>query len=524
MIVVRHKYIAGRGPRARGGKVVAIGRALQHVKYIQHRPGRDREQGGREMFDEREDSIDAREMRKAIKELGGSRVIVHKLTLAPEINPADKKAFTREVMINLSQEKGRDLQWFAVEHGNTEHPHIHVVVLGRDKHGTEVKIDLKDIDKVKEYGDRFLERHHPREMERAREDRERRERERLEARNKERELEKAERIRDGLELPWMNRKIVREQLEPYKEWKEKQKQDREERRREKERSKKEREEKPYHQDTIEAAGRQWSRADSLAELRELNQHLWDNYEDRLGKDEYKKLVGWIKDKEKYGDQPPEKQAAKEEKERDYFEHQNKRYSKDDSYEKLTGLSRQLRERKEKLPIEDYQNLRGWIEDKDRQRWAGAIEKQVEIEKAKYARDEKNYAAGQRAIDPLQQDLMRNPVIGLFMVEASIASELVRSIPLDDRNRDYLKEQRQELDKAKSDLEDKSRNWDEFDRMTGLGPEKKRDRNKELEQKEKIDKAIEDNKKAKEKEQEEKKRKDEERDRDDPFKRDPWGRW
>jgi hypothetical protein len=524
LIVVRHRYIPGRGPRARGGKVVAIGKALQHVKYIQHRPGRDREQGGREMFDEREDSIDAREMRKAIKELGGSRVIVHKLTLAPEINPADRKAFTREVMINLSQEKGRDLQWFAVQHDNTDHPHIHVVVLGRDKHGTEVAIDLKDIDKVKEFGDRFLERHHPREFERARVERERKERERLEARNKERELEKAERIRDGLELPWMNKKIVREQLEPYKEWKEKQEQDREARREEKERSKKEREEKPYHQDTIEATGRQWSKADSLQELRELNQHLWDSYEDRLPKDEYKKLVGWIKDKERYGDQAPEKQPEKEEKERDYFEYQNKRFSKDDSYEKLAGLSQQLRERKEKLPIEDYQNLRGWIEDKDRQRWAGAIEKQVEIEKAKYARDEKNYATGQRAVDPLQQDLMRNPVIGLFMVEASIASELVRSIPLDDRNRDYLKEQRQGLDKAKSDLEDKSRNWDEFDRMTGLGPEKKRDRNKELEQKEKIDKAIEENKKAKEKEQEEKKRKEQERDRDDPFKRDPWGRW
>lgn len=524
MIVVKHKFIPGRGPKAGGGKIVGIGKALAHVKYIQHRPGRDRDEGGREMFSEQEDKVNSREMRKVIKELGGSRVVIHKLTLAPEINPADKKAFTREVMANLSQEKGLDLQWFAVEHSNTEHHHIHVVVLGRDKHGTEVKIDLKDIDKVKEYGDRFLERHHPREMERAREDRERRERERLEARNKERELEKAERIRDGLELPWMNRKIVREQLEPYKEWKEKQALDREERRREKERKAQEREEKPYHQDTIEAAGRQWSRADSLAELRELNQHLWDSYEDRIEKDDYKKLVGWIKDKEKYGDELPQQRSEKDDKEKDYFEYQNKRYSKDNSYEKLTELSRQLRERKEKLPIEDYQNLRGWIEDKDRQRWAGAIEKQVEIEKAKQARDEKNYGAGQRAVDPLQQDMMRNPVIGLFMVEASIASELVRSIPLDDRNRDYLKEQRQDLEQAKGEIEEKSRNWDEFDRMTGLGTEKKRDRNKELEQKDKIDKAIEENKRAKEKEQEEKKRKEEERDRDDPFKRDPWGRW
>jgi hypothetical protein len=503
---------------------VAIGKALAHVKYIQHRPGRDREPGGREIFNEREDGIDGREMRKAIKELGGSRVIVHKLTLAPEINPADKKAFTREVMANLSQEKGRDLQWFAVEHNNTEHHHIHVVVLGRDKHGTEVQIDLKDIDKVKEYGDRFLERHHPREMERSREDRERRERERLEARQRERELEKQERIRDGLELPWMNKKIVREQLEPYKEWKEKQQQQREERKREKEHGRKDQEERPYHQDTIEAAGRQWSKAESLAELRELNLHLWDSYEDRIPKDDYKKLVGWIKDKEKYGDREPEKRPENQEKERDFFEHKGERYSKDDSYERLTGLTKQLRDRKEKLPIEDYQNLRGWIENRDRERWSGAIEKQVKIEKAKYARDEKQYAAGQRAVDPLQQDLMRNPVIGLFMVEASIASEIVRMIPLDDRNRDHLKENRQGLEQAKRDFEEKEKGWEEFDRMTGLGPEKKRDRNKELEQKEKIDKAIEENKKAKEKEQEEKKRKEEERDRDDPFKRDPWGRW
>jgi len=43
------------------------------------------------MFNER-DQVDAQEMRDAIKELGGSRVVVHKLTLAPEINPADKKA------------------------------------------------------------------------------------------------------------------------------------------------------------------------------------------------------------------------------------------------------------------------------------------------------------------------------------------------------------------------------------------------------------------------------------------------
>ena len=46
------------------------------------------------MFNEQEDRLDAKEMKKAIKELGDSRVVVHKLTLAPEINePSFSMAF-----------------------------------------------------------------------------------------------------------------------------------------------------------------------------------------------------------------------------------------------------------------------------------------------------------------------------------------------------------------------------------------------------------------------------------------------
>jgi type IV secretory pathway VirD2 relaxase len=229
VIVVKHRFIAGRRRGGAAGRTVSIGKALAHVKYIQHRPGPDREKGGREMFNER-DQVDAREMREAIKELGDSRVVVHKLTLAPEINPADKKAFTREVMQNLSQDMGRDLNWFAVEHNNTDHHHIHVVVLGKDRNGTDVRIDLKHIGKVKEYGDRYLERWHPRELERSRREREDREKQRRAERTKERELAREERIREGLELPWLHQKIVREQLEPYKDWKEKQEKEAEKKR------------------------------------------------------------------------------------------------------------------------------------------------------------------------------------------------------------------------------------------------------------------------------------------------------
>lgn len=521
LIVIKHKFIKGRRSASHGGKVVAIGKALAHVKYIQHRPGPDREPGGREMFNDREDGLDAREMRKAIKELGDSQVVVHKLMLAPEINPQDKKAFTREVMANLSQEMGRDLQWFAVEHNNTEHHHIHVVVLGRDRNGTEVKIGMKEIEKAKAQGDRYLERWHPKELERSQKERAERERERKEERTKERELAKAERIRDGLELPWMHQKIVREQLEPFKEWKEKQEQ------RERETDKQQEEkDRPYHQDKIEAAGKEWSRANNLKELRDLNEYLWDNVDERIGKEDYRRLRSWIKDKEEGREPEPPKSEPKEQKRRDEIDFQGTKYSKKDSYEKLTGFAKELRENSERLPFDDYQKLRGWIEYKDRERWSGALEKQIEathkkLERSKTAADLKAQEGG-RVIDPLQEHMMRNPIIGLFMTEAAIASEIVRSIALDDRNRDYGKEQRDGLEEAKKNLDEKEkeRKGDKIRMPWEIKSQEEKDR----ESREKIEKAIEENKQRREEEKKKEKERQEERDRDDPFKRDPWGRW
>ncbi|MFX6861619.1 hypothetical protein ABTH25_19840, partial [Acinetobacter baumannii] len=81
----------------------------------------DRPEGGREFFGEGDDEMSARRIRQLVKKMKDSKVLVHKITLAPEINPDDKKAFTREVMRKLGSEKGLDLQWVGVEHNNTDH-------------------------------------------------------------------------------------------------------------------------------------------------------------------------------------------------------------------------------------------------------------------------------------------------------------------------------------------------------------------------------------------------------------------
>lgn len=522
LVVIKHKYIAGR---SRGGNVVPISKALAHVKYIQHRPGPDKEKGGRELFNQEKERLDAREMRQAIREAGGDRVVIHKLTLAPEINPQDKVAFTREVMSKLGQDMGRDLRWFGVEHNNTDHHHIHVVVLGKDRNGTEVQIKLKDIDRAKEHGDRYLERWHPKELERSRKEREAREKDRREERVKERDAAKAERIREGLELPWLHKKIIREQLEPYKEWREKQDQ------KDKERTPKgDKNERPYHQDTIEAAGRDWSKANTLKELRDLNEYLWDNIDERISKQDYRRLSGWIKDKE--GAQEREQTGAKEQKapkqkdRRDWLEHNGKKYKKGDSYEKLTGLSRELYEKSEKLPYEDYQKLRGWIENKDRERYSGALEKQLEFTHKKFERsktmEDHKRAEGGRVIEPGVSQITGNPIFKIVMFEANLAKEIAKSIPLDDRNRDYTKEQRDGLEQAKQNLDEREKDrkqWTWQKPWDMLKTQEERDR----EQREKVEKAIEENERRK---AEEKKREREEKNKKDrsPFERDPWGRW
>lgn len=488
MVVVKHSYIGRRGS---GGR--AIGKALAHLKYIQHRPGMDREKGGREIFSDTEDRVDGRQLRKEIREMGNQRVAIHKLMLAPEINPEDKKAFTREVMSELGRAKGHDLRWYAVEHNNTDHHHIHVVVMGKDRHGTDVRIDLKDIEKVKEYADRYLEREHPRELARSREDRQRQK----EDRRRQWEKGRQERISEGRELPWMHKNIIREQLEPYEKWREKQ----DEKQREKDRRREERERKE-RQDTIKAVDKEYSKASSLEELRGLNERLWDNFDERLPKDEYKKLCGWIKAKERDLEQKQldEKLADRrqEKKERDYFEHDGERYSKKDPYKKLTELARDLREKDERLPFEDYQKLRGWIEDRDRNRWQGALEKGLAEAKREMATPERprtTETAGGRMIDPMQEHMMRNPVVGLFMVQAGLAAELVRSIELTE-NRDRLKEGREDLEKAKGDLD--SRDTDDRTR----------------EQRDQVDKSLDETKQAEKTREQQQKEQKQQRERDD----------
>ncbi|UPK34636.1 DUF3363 domain-containing protein [Bradyrhizobium sp. 186] len=53
---------------------------------------------------------------------------------------ASLRSFTRELMDQASRDLGTRLDWLAVDHWNTEHPHIHILVRGRTDDGADLVI------------------------------------------------------------------------------------------------------------------------------------------------------------------------------------------------------------------------------------------------------------------------------------------------------------------------------------------------------------------------------------------------
>jgi type IV secretory pathway VirD2 relaxase len=53
---------------------------------------------------------------------------------------SDLKRFTRDLMTQAEQDLGTKLDWVGVDHWNTEHPHIHIIVHGRTDQGEDLVI------------------------------------------------------------------------------------------------------------------------------------------------------------------------------------------------------------------------------------------------------------------------------------------------------------------------------------------------------------------------------------------------
>jgi type IV secretory pathway VirD2 relaxase len=131
--------------RARGAMVKArVARRMRspgalraHIGYLK-RDGVTRDGSPGKLFDAAGDDADGRAF--------GERCDGDRHHFRFIVSPDDAgeleslRSFTRELMDQASRDLGTRLDWVAVDHWNTEHPHIHVLVRGRADDGSDLVI------------------------------------------------------------------------------------------------------------------------------------------------------------------------------------------------------------------------------------------------------------------------------------------------------------------------------------------------------------------------------------------------
>jgi len=127
---------------ARAGKGIGKAAFRAHLKYIQRdgveREGPDGERRGGDLYGRDADRIDDGDfLERSEDDRHQFRVI-----LSPEDADqlGDLKENTRAFMAQMEKDLGTPLDWVAVDHHNTGHPHTHIVIRGKDRFGKDLVI------------------------------------------------------------------------------------------------------------------------------------------------------------------------------------------------------------------------------------------------------------------------------------------------------------------------------------------------------------------------------------------------
>ncbi|WP_407179728.1 relaxase/mobilization nuclease domain-containing protein [Bradyrhizobium sp. STM 3562] len=108
-----------------------------HIAYLQ-RDGVTRNGTPGKLFDAAGDDADARAFAERCEDDRHHFRFIVSPDAASELESL--RSFTRELMDQASRDLGTRLDWVAVDHWNTEHPHIHILVRGRADDGKDLVI------------------------------------------------------------------------------------------------------------------------------------------------------------------------------------------------------------------------------------------------------------------------------------------------------------------------------------------------------------------------------------------------
>ncbi len=108
-----------------------------HLSYLR-RDGVTRDGASGKMFDAAGDAADARAFAERCQ---GDRHHF-RFIVSPDdaAELSDLRAFTLDLMAQASRDLGTKIDWVAIDHWNTEHPHIHVLARGRADDGADLVI------------------------------------------------------------------------------------------------------------------------------------------------------------------------------------------------------------------------------------------------------------------------------------------------------------------------------------------------------------------------------------------------
>ena len=112
-----------------------LGAARAHLKYIQ-RDGVTREDRPGSAYDANRDDVD----QGAFLDRSKSDPHQFRIILSPEDGDRlhDLKPLVRDLLGQMERDLGTRLDWVAVDHFNTGHPHSHIVIRGRDDQGRDL--------------------------------------------------------------------------------------------------------------------------------------------------------------------------------------------------------------------------------------------------------------------------------------------------------------------------------------------------------------------------------------------------
>jgi type IV secretory pathway VirD2 relaxase len=123
--------------KARYTRITAgdMGAAQAHLKYIQ-RDGVTREGDVGRLYDAQRDDVDG----KAFLERSENDPHQFRFIVSAEDSArlSDLKPFIRDLLAQMERDLDTKLDWVAVDHFNTGHPHTHVVIRGRDDQGRDL--------------------------------------------------------------------------------------------------------------------------------------------------------------------------------------------------------------------------------------------------------------------------------------------------------------------------------------------------------------------------------------------------